>query len=205
MRILLARHGLTDWNIQNRFQGQSNIPLNVVGVRQAQALGSRLAGEPIDHIYASDLDRTSQTASAIAAHHQCPLALTSALRELHFGEWEGLTYEQIQESDPQGLETWNQDTLDYAPPGGESLKVLANRISTFKEDISTRHSRGTVLLVTHGGCLQVLLCLALEVSPQRYWQFRLSPASLSEIRFYQAGAIISLLNDRCHLNTIDVD
>ena len=201
LRLLLARHGLTDWNATHRFQGQTNIPLNEIGIQQAQALSNRIAGESIDHIYASDLDRARQTAASISAHHHCPLDFDPALRELHFGEWEGFTYQQIQERDPNSLKSWNLDLYENGPPGGESLNELADRISLFMEEILREHSSETVMLVAHGGTLTVLLCLVMDLSPQRYWQFHLSPASLSEIRFYSAGAIINLINDTSHLQS----
>jgi alpha-ribazole phosphatase len=201
LRLLLVRHGLTDWNVKKRFQGQTNIPLNKTGIRQAQALGDRIAGESIDHIYASDLDRARQTARFISQHHSCPLEFNPALRELHFGDWEGLTYQQIQDRDPDILKAWNLDLYENGPPAGESLRTLIARISTFLDIIFNAHNDETVLLVTHGGCLQVLCCLALDLPPQQYWQFRLSPASLSEIRYFSAGATINSLNNTNHLHS----
>ena len=156
LRLLLVRHGLTDWNVNKRFQGQTNVPLNETGIRQAQALGDRIAGETIDHIYASDLDRARHTARFISQHHHCSLKFDPALRELNFGDWEGLTYQQIQDRDPQRLKAWNLDLYENGPPAGESLRALTARISSFLDMLFKEHSDETVLLVTHGGCLQVL-------------------------------------------------
>ena len=194
-RLLLVRHGLTDWNAAQRFQGQRDIPLNETGQRQAAALGERLAGEPLQAIYASDLQRAQATALAIAARHSCPFVAEPRLREISFGAWEGLTYAEITARDPAGLAAWEEDILENAPPGGETLNQLAGRVQTVMDELLRAHAGETLLLVAHGGPLQVLLCLAMGLPPEKYWQFHLSPGSLSEIAVYPQGAIVNLLNE----------
>jgi len=179
MRLLLVRHGQTDWNEEDRFQGQSNIPLNDIGILQAQALSARLADEKIHRVFVSDLSRARQTANIIAERHHCTMIILPELREMFFGEWEGLTYAQIQKEYPEILEKWQSDTLKVAPPGGENLQVFAQRIQKFVQNIQMSHAKDTVLMVAHGGTLQVFLCLALKLSPAMYWQFRISTGSLS--------------------------
>ena len=198
-RLFLARHGLTDWNTTGRFQGQSDIPLNTTGLRQAAALGKRLATTEINIVYSSDLLRAWGTAQAIMHYHSCPLTPEPRLREVNFGDWEGLTYNEIQERSPQVLSTWQADVLNTAAPNGETLNQLAERVQAVLDTITADHPVGNVLLVAHGGSLQALLCLALGLSPQAYLQFSLSPASLSEVRLYSEGATLNLLNDTCHL------
>jgi alpha-ribazole phosphatase len=199
MRLLLVRHGLTDWNIQNRFQGQTDIPLNQPGIQQAQTLGRRLAKDAINHIYTSDLERARQTAAQIAAHHTCPLHVDPALREIHFGEWEGLTYPQIQAGHHQRFAEWWSNLLEIPAPRGESLTQLAGRIRSFLDRLVAQHQGQDILMVAHGGPLQVLLCLALNIPLDKFWQFHISAASISVVRFYSDGAILSQLNDTCHL------
>lgn len=198
-RLLLARHGLTTWNALGRFQGQTDVPLSEIGQGQAAALGKRLASAQIDAIYASDLQRARATAEAIHSHHSCPLYVEPGLREMSFGQWEGLTYDEIQARDPDFLDRWQADMLNLAPPGGETLAQVAGRVKTVTGKITATHPEGNVLLVAHGGTLQVLLCQFLGLSPQAYWQFYLGPASLSDIRLYPQGAILNLFNDTCHL------
>jgi alpha-ribazole phosphatase len=195
IRLLLVRHGLTDWNAVQRFQGQCDIPLNVEGLRQAAALGERLAGEPLQAILASDLQRAQATAEAIAAHHSCPLVVEGRLREISFGDWEGLTYTEISICDPTQLAAWEVNILENAPPGGETLNQLAGRVQAVLDELLLAHEGETLLLVAHGGPLQVLLCLALGLPPEKYWQFHLSPGSLSEIAVYPQGGIVNLLNE----------
>ncbi|MFC1879109.1 alpha-ribazole phosphatase [Chloroflexota bacterium] len=199
MHLVIARHGLTAWNLTHRFQGQTDIPLNKRGINQAEALGERLANENIAHIYSSDLLRAYRTAQAVAQFQGCPLEKDARLRELNFGEWEGLTYQQIQEDQPQALKEWLEIPTEFSPPGGESLGQLAGRVQDFIDTIQQNHSQQRILLVAHGGAIQVLLCLALGLPAASYWQFSISQASLSELRFYPQGAIIKRLNDTCHL------
>ncbi len=200
MKLLIVRHGLTDWNLAQRFQGQSNIPLNGTGQKQAEALAVRLSAEPIHAIYASDLQRAIVTAQAIAARHKCTNIPDSRLREINFGRWDGLTYGEIGQRDRVALAAWKSNILEVAPPSGETLSQLSERVGSVLDEIQKKHAGETVLIVAHGGPLQVMLCLALGFSPSTYWQFHLSIASISEVAFYPGGAILNSLNDTCHLN-----
>jgi ribonuclease H / adenosylcobalamin/alpha-ribazole phosphatase len=110
-----------------------------------------------------------------------------------------LIYNEIQERYPQELSEWENDLIEVSPPGGETLQQLVRRIDPFLRNIAESNSKKNILLVAHGGPLQVLVSLALGMSPRTYWQFHLSPASLSQIAIYPAGAILNLLNDTSHL------
>jgi alpha-ribazole phosphatase len=196
MNLLLVRHGQTDWNLAQRFQGQSDIPLNETGRKQAQALADRLSAEPFDAVYSSDLQRATETARIICRSGFQP---DNRLREVNFGGWEGLTYDTIKEKFPDALEAWENNIFKNAPPNGETLEGLSARVQSMLDELRAKHQDQTVLIVAHGGVLQTLICLALNLPPTMYWQFHLSTASLSEIAFYPAGAILNLLNDTSHL------
>lgn len=198
-RLLLVRHGLTDWNVSGRFQGQTDVPLNKTGRLQAEALARRLAGEGILCIYASPLQRARETARIIAAPIGCPVILDLRLCELHFGDWEGLTYEQIAQRQPQALAAWQANSETTPPPGGESLAQLAARASAFLQDIRSLYEEKTVLLAAHGGLLQVMICLALGLPAHMYWKFAISPGSISELGLYPDAAILNALNVTEHL------
>jgi len=198
-RLLLARHGQTAWNVQSRYMGQVDVPLDDTGQRQAAILGRRLAGETLAAIYTSDLLRARQTATAIAAHQNCPLILEARLREMDFGVWQGLTYTEIQDTDRINLEAWEADRLKNTPPSGESLSQFSSRVEAAYQAIIHAHLDETALMVAHGGVLKILLCQVLGLPPERYWQIQLSPASLSEIWIYPEGGSLNLLNDACHL------
>jgi probable phosphoglycerate mutase len=150
-------------------------------------------------LYASDLQRAWETARAIAAPHALQVHAEPRLREMAFGRWEGLTYTEMQQQDAQSLTAWERDPLHSAPPGGETLLQMTQRVSAAYIDILAASQDKTVGLVAHGGPLQLLLCLALGLPPQAYWQFAVSPASLSELCVYKQGAILTRLNDTHHL------
>jgi len=198
-RLLLVRHAATAWTVQGRFQGQTDVPLSPYGQRQVAALARGLMTETIHALYASDLQRAWETARAIATPHALCVQLEPRLREMAFGHWEGFTYAELQQSDAQALAAWERDQLHTAPPGGETLLHMTERVRAVYTSVVAAHQDKTVGLVAHGGPLQVLLCLALGLPPQAYWQFALAPASLSELCVYEQGAILMRLNDTPHL------
>lgn len=201
MNLLLVRHGQTGWNLKQRFQGQSGIPLNAAGRKQAQALAKRLAAESFDAVYSSSLQRAAETANIILrmSDRSPGLHLDPRLREVNFGDWEGLTYDEIKAKHPKALAAWEADIFKNAPPHGETLEELAVRIQSALGELRAKHEGQKIMIVAHGGALQTLICLALKLPPTMYWQFHLSTASISELAFYPAGAILNLLNDTSHL------
>jgi probable phosphoglycerate mutase len=202
VRLLLIRHAATAWTAQGRFQGQTDVPLSPHGRRQVAALAQRLRAETLHMLYASDLQRAWETAQAIATPHALHVHAEPRLREMAFGCWEGLAYAEMQQRDAEGLATWERDQLHSAPPGGETLLQMMERVRAAYVSILEAGPDKTVGLVAHGGTLQLLLCLALGLPPQSYWQFAVSPASLSELCVYEQGAILIRLNDTHHLCTL---
>jgi alpha-ribazole phosphatase len=201
MKLFLVRHGQTDWNLAQRFQGQSGIPLNETGRQQAVALADRLAGERFDVIYSSDLQRAHETANIIAKG-KFEVKTDARLREVDFGDWQGLTYNAIKETHPDALTAWENNAYRNAPPNGETLGELTARVQSMLNDLLENCKGKNVLLVAHGGMLQSLVCLALNLPSTMYWQFQISMASVSQIAFYPAGAIVNLLNDTSNLSPL---
>jgi alpha-ribazole phosphatase len=200
MRLLLAPHAPTDWNAAGRYQGHSDTALSAVGRKQAAQLADRLARERIDEVIASDLRRAVETARAVSEPRDLPLRIDSRVRELNFGGWEGLTYEEVRQNHAEALKAWEADPVRKAPPQGETLAQMAARVRAFLGDFSDEiGSDRTVLVVAHRGSLRVLLCLALGLPPAARWQFHLEPASLSELNLYSKGAVLICLNDVHHL------
>jgi len=142
--LLLARHGETDWNRELRIQGSSDIALNALGREQAAALAAELADVPLDAIYSSDLGRARETAEAVAATHQLAVRLDPRLRERAFGNWEGLTREDIAEL-PEG-----------SRHDGESDDEVRERVLEAVQAIADAHPGEQVLVVAHGGALNAL-------------------------------------------------
>jgi len=202
MKLFLIRHGQTAWNIARRYQGHSDVPLNETGQRQATALSDRFSGQHIDAVYSSDLSRATETAKMILQTANCKQGLypDGRLREVNFGDWEGMTYSEIKEKYPKALLERENDIYKSAPPNGETLENLTVRVRSLLDELLAKHENQTVLAVAHGGVLRVLLCCALNLHPTMYWQFYMSTASVSEVAFYPDGAILNLLNDTSHLS-----
>ncbi len=203
MRLLLMRHAETDWVAANRFQGQTDVPLNAHGRRQAAALAQAMAAETLQALYASDLQRAWETAQALVASRPLTLQSEPRLREMHFGIWEGFTYDEIQQRDAAALAAWEGDLEHTAPPGGETLHQMAERVRAVYTSILHMHAEQTVALVAHGGPLQILLTCVLGLPARDYWHFALAPTSISEVHLYDAGPIVTRLNDTHHLRGLD--
>lgn len=200
LRVLLVRHGETDWNQQMRFQGQTDIQLNARGLAQAEAIASRLRHERLQAIYSSDLQRAMQTAHIIARYHDLSPIPDADLRELSYGVWEGMSREEILASEWAELfEKYRQDSLRYRPPGAEYPEQILERSRRVWQRVLQAHEEGTVCLVGHGGSLRALLCVALAAPLESFRRIRLDNASLSAVECFPDGMWISLLNDTCHL------
>jgi broad specificity phosphatase PhoE len=160
-RLLLARHGETDWNRERRWQGHADLPLNELGRAQAAELAAELAGEPIAAVYSSDLSRAHETARIVAGALDLAVIADPALREIDVGEWSGLTTPEVEARFPDGLrrhaaggDGWEQ---------GETHAALQQRVVEAVSAISARHEGETVLLVVHGGVIRALLAHAEEI------------------------------------------
>jgi alpha-ribazole phosphatase len=205
MRLILVRHGETFYNAQSRLTGQSDVPLNSLGERQAAALGESLATEHLDVIVTSDLERTRVTASAIASYHGLPIQEDIDLRELAFGEWEGYTYDEVLARDANLAALWRVDPSKYAPPGGETVAQLRDRCARALKRWQTHYPEASVLWVTHGGLIGVLLCHVLGIDLKRRWQFRHDNASISEMRLSGERVIIMRLNETAHIRALRME
>lgn len=199
MKLLLTRHGQTDWNIAGRYQGQSDIPLNQTGWSQAEQIAKKLSTEKIHAIYASDLSRATNTAQAIAKLHQLEAKKDIRWRELSFGDWEGMNYKEMSAHSPDVFSKWMIDPQHISTPNGETLYELSKRVKVAFEEIKTNHKDQTVLVVSHSGALQALLATLLGIDLNRYWQFKISQASLSELKIHDDSVVLNLLNDTNHL------
>jgi len=171
-RLIVVRHGETAWNVDTRIQGHLDIPLNATGQWQARQLGDALAGEAISAIYTSDLLRARKTAQAVADATGAALVDEPGLRERAFGSFQGRTFAEVETEHPEQARRWRQRDPDYAPDGGESLRVLRERVVDTTHRLAARHPGELVLLVTHGGVLDVLYRAATrqDIQAPRTWQ-----------------------------------
>ena len=172
-RIIAIRHGETAWNVDTRIQGHLDIPLNDTGLWQARQLARALADEPVAAIYTSDLQRARATAQAVADTTGAPLTPEPDLRERSFGHFQGRTFAQIEAELPDQAMRWRKRDPEFIPGGGgESLTMLRSRIEHTVNELASQHPNEQIVLVAHGGVLDVLYRLAtkLDLQAPRTWQ-----------------------------------
>ena len=199
VHLFLVRHGETDWNLERRYQGQTDTPLNEAGRRQVERLARRLAGCPFDAVYTSDLKRARETAEAIAARLGIPIQPDPRLREMRFGILEGLTFDEAQARYPEVAAAWLANR-ERPFPGGETFSQFSARVQGFLDEIRQAHDGQTILLVSHGGPIKEMLRLALGMPAGGQWVFQIDNASVSELKLYHDTPILALLNDTHHLD-----
>jgi len=206
-RILAIRHGETAWNVDTRIQGHLDIPLNEQGLRQADRLAVALAqGDTIDAVYASDLSRAHSTASAIAQAVGQTVNVHTGLRERHFGAFQGRTFAEIEAELPEHAHHWRKRTPEWAPPeGGESLQMLRARILATMDDLAAQHTGQQIVMVAHGGVMDILYRAAtrLDLQAPRTWQ--LTNTAVNRLLWTPQGLSLVGWGDTSHLNELGKD
>ena len=203
-RWFLVRHGETDWNVEGRAQGQMHVPLNDKGLAQAEAIAARLRPMRFTAAYASDLRRVTQTAEAIMRGRDLPLATLPALRERSFGEWESLTFTEMEARYPERYAALFAGDDTSAPPGGESERQLYERVAVGVDRLREQHGGddGNLLVVAHGGSLCAAIVRLLGLPSASMERFSFGNCGLSIVTVYEGGfATLGLLNDTSHLGS----
>jgi probable phosphoglycerate mutase len=198
-RIVAVRHGETALNVATRIQGQIDIGLNGAGREQARRVALALAREDIDAVYASDLQRAADTARALTERLALPLRTDAGLRERAFGEFEGLTWDEVKQQHPEASRRWRQRDPSFGPPGGESLQVFVARAVEAMAAIAARHRGQHIVVVTHGGVLDALYRASarIAIDAPRTWQ--LANASINRVLHGDHGFTLVGWNDGLHL------
>lgn len=197
--LFLIRHGETKWNRELRFQGHADLELNQRGLEQAQITAHFLAEHRFDRFYSSDLKRAGQTAEVLAAPHNLPVSARKDLREINYGDWEGQTYRQLWEQEPQSLEKWSQDPSAIKPPGGETLPDFQLRVVNFFFSLIKESAGKRIVVICHGGTLMVYLAYILQMPLKLCNRFQFDHLGISRIIVYEQNPIISMLNNTGHL------
>lgn len=204
-RIIAIRHGETAWNVDTRIQGHLDIPLNDTGRWQASRLGAALAGEPLAAIYASDLGRAHQTAQAVGEAAGLAVVADAGLRERAFGLFEGKTFAEIEATWPDQALLWRRRDPDFEPAGGESLLRFRARIVATLNRLAARHPGEQIVLVGHGGVMDVLYRAATgqELQAPRTWA--LGNAAINRLLWTPQGLALVGWADTGHLDDAALD
>jgi alpha-ribazole phosphatase len=193
--IYLVRHGSVVEAQRRRFIGHLDVPLSETGKAELKALAARLSKIPLAAVYASDLARARRSAEIVAAPHGLTPRLTSSLREMAMGRWEGLTAEEIKSREPEAYRDWLSKVGEFPFPEGESVPDLVARSWPVVESIVKAHPGEHVAVVAHGGTNRVLLCRALGLPLERFLGFGQDYAALSILEWSDSHWTLHLLND----------
>jgi len=199
-RWFIVRHGETEWNAQGRIQGHTDISLSETGIQQARLLAERMVDVKLDVAYSSDLARSAETARQILGQRTVPLHTTPRLREFNKGVFEGLTPEETGQRYPELYQASQVNDLDFAPPGGESIRETSVRMNAIMSELRQRHPDENVLIVGHGGALRAGFVALMELPLEANWRFAMTNCGLSVLDIYPNNAVLRLYNDSSHLD-----
>jgi len=158
--LWLVRHGQTDWNVEQRFQGHLEVPLNPIGIQQAEEAAKRLADKHFDALYSSDLMRTRQTAEILARQFDLPIHYEKRLREINHGVWQGLLRDDAKKKFPVEYAARRTNPVHARAPQGESVNDVALRMAGIADELSQLFPNGNILVVSHGMAIATLVCQA---------------------------------------------
>ena len=199
-RLILVRHGQTAWNRPERFRGRSDLPLDETGVMQAQAAARHIAARwSVAAVYASPLPRAMQTAAAIAAACNLTVQPLPGLIDVDYGAWQGLSPDEVAQSDPEQHHLWLTAPQRARIPGGESLPAARRRAFAALRQVAVHHDGQTIVLVSHLVICRLLLLAMLGLPTARYWRIRQDTAAINVVEYAEGQFTIVTLTDTCHL------
>jgi len=199
LRLVLIRHAETMWNRERRYQGRQDPPLSDTGRAQAEALGRLLAKEQIEAVWSSPLRRARETAESIATARGLTVRVDDQFSEMHFGQWEGLTSDEVSAKFPEMYRTWLHTPHLVTVPNGETLSDVRDRALKGLSALRQAHDGGTVALVTHGVTGRILILEALGLGLDRIWSLQVSFTGISELEFRDDWAVVHRMNSLVHL------
>jgi broad specificity phosphatase PhoE len=199
-RIILVRHGETEWNRVERFRGRADVPLNATGLAQAEATGRRVAAEwqPVA-IYSSPLSRAVKTAEAIARHFDLAVQVHPGLIDIDYGQWQGLTPDEARQRWPEMLAAWYNAPHTARIPGGETLDDLRTRALATIMELTARHAGESIVVVGHTVVNRIILLGVLGLGNERFWRLRQDTCAVNVFEAEGDDFTLVSLNDTCHL------
>lgn len=208
MRILLVRHGETQWNRERRFQGQRDIPLNATGEEQAAKVAEFLATQPLQLAFSSPLKRPWATADAICSNHSnLILRPMPDLQEICHGDWEGKLQSEVEAEYPGELERWQRDPASVQMPNGENLHQVWERTRSAWQELlaitAAQFPQGTAVVVAHDAINKAIICQLFDLSPQAFWIFKQGNGAITVIDYpegKEGAPVLKVLNLTTHLS-----
>ena len=200
LRLLAIRHGATAYSQERRYAGSQDIPLSPEGHRQCAALAQALGIFSAAAVYASPLMRARESAAPVAAAQGIEVTLESDFREMSFGDWEGLTRDEVERRFPEDYAVWRTAPERFVRPGSEPLADVAERVLRGLAELRATHRGETVVLVSHAVVTRLIVLQALGLGPDRLWSVDASPAGITEIEYRDEDwATVHRVNTVAHL------
>ncbi len=201
MQIYLVRHGETEWNREEVFRGQRDIPLSETGRLQAEKTGRYFAGKKIAAILSSPLKRALQTAAEIARTTGVSVEESAGLTDMYFGPWEGLSLKEVRLRYPEDLEVWQRSPQKLRLNQGERLGSVRRRAAAvLGRPHKSMDSEGAIVVVTHRVICKLLVLHLLSIPSAHFWDMKFDPSSVTLIEKRASGATLLSMNDTCHLS-----
>lgn len=197
-RVIFARHGQTEWNIEYRFQGRTNIKLTDTGKQQAKALAARLSSWPLEIIYTSPLDRALYTAREIAKYHDIEPVVLHDIQEIDFASWEGKSITALEREQHDLFSLWRSDPFFNPPKGAETWEKIYTRLSRAVKiflDGNYKH----IAVISHGGVMRALYAVFLGLNPHKVWNMDVSNCAMSGVEMRNGRPCLVFANDDLHI------
>ena len=195
----IVRHGQTDWNILGKTQGHGNSELTQKGEEQAFELAKAIKEYSIDDIYSSDLGRAIQTAQIIGNEIGVDVNETESLREMGFGDWEGLLIDEIKKDHAKTYETWRNQPHLANIPNGETLHIIKDRVDNFIKKLNEKYDNKHILLVSHSVTVRVMLLSFLNSGVENIYRIKQDNTALNIVECRNYGPVVIKMNDTSHI------
>jgi broad specificity phosphatase PhoE len=201
MKLILARHGETVWNVEKIYRGRTDVNLDEVGIKQAELLGNYLSNWELEAIYSSPLRRALDTANIIARYQQPSVHIADGLIDFDYGEWQSLSEQEAKRLYPALHNEWHNSPHTVKMPGGESLEDVRSRAIEVVNDVVSRY-QGSVILVSHRVVNKVLICSLLGLGNSHFWNIHQDVGGITIFNYVDGRFVLTSHNDTSHLREL---
>jgi len=202
VKVILIRHGETDWNKEQIFRGRIDVALNEVGLAQARSVQATLKDVQISAIYSSPLSRALETARVVGEGRNCEVKIEEGFIDINFGRWQGISHQKVKEEYKELYEMWLNKPQMVTFPEGESLEEVQRRSMKALEKVIKKHPEETLAIISHRVLNKVLLCSILGLELSHFWYIKQDTCALNRFEYKDDKYYLTLLNDTCHLKKV---
>ena len=201
VKLILARHGETVWNVERIFRGRADVDLDKVGIEQAELLGKYLSNWKLEVVYSSPLKRALDTANIVARCQKVRVQTAEGLTDFDYGEWQSLSEQAVKRLYPTLLNEWHNNPHQVRMPGGESLADVERRAIEVVSGILSKHA-GSIALVSHRVVLKVLVCYLLGLDNSHFWNISQDVCGITIFHYVDGRFVLTRHNDTSHLKEL---